>query len=281
MFEIILADDHSLWLLNVLKNVYCNIMNGLSMDKTSSFQIPEEHFHKLEKSSDPVDKEQLVHETKTLERVKKLELVTVLARRKMLPAGFELCMCDIVQEILREPQYYHLYFKYLKSLEANDVNLLQDIVSSFYSVLKSNSKQARNSESVKNFTGLAFSLIDFMMEYGYYTDAEKVMSGLMNFLSESHHLDIWMTKYQGFVKLMRLRNRNYDFTTASLAYHNAVEMTWQIKMMSFGKDILDEGELCNELSHMLLELGSINPAFSWSQSALKVCLEMCWFWENH
>lgn len=233
-------------------------------------QVPEEHFHKLEKSADLADKEQLEQETRTLEKIKKLELVTVLARRKMLPVGFELCMCDIAQEIFQEPQFYHLYFKYLKSLEANDVNLLQDIVSSFYSVLKSNNKVARNSESVKQFISIAFSLIDFMTEYGYYTDAEKVMSILMSFLSESHHLDIWMTKYEGYVKLMHLRNRNYNFIGASRAYQAAVEMTWQIKMMSFGQDILNEGEIYTELSHMLLELGSVNPAFSWTQSALRV-----------
>ncbi|XP_052776013.1 uncharacterized protein LOC128213938 isoform X2 [Mya arenaria] len=235
--------------------------------------IPEEHLHNLGKSEDPADREQMEQETKALKLIKKLEIVTVLARRKMLPTGFELCMCDIVQEIFREPQYYHLYFKYLKSLEANDVNLLQDIVTSFYSVLKSNSKQARNSDSVKHFTSLAFSLVDFMTEYGYYTDAEKVMSVLMQFLSESHHLDIWMTKYQGNVKLMHLRNRNYNFLSASQAHQYAVEMTWQIKLMSFGQDILNEGEIQNELSHMLLELGSINPAYSWSLTALKTVNE--------
>ncbi|KAL4236094.1 hypothetical protein ACF0H5_004480 [Mactra antiquata] len=235
----------------------------------TSKEVPEEHFRKLEKSTDSDDKEQLEQEKLVLERIKKLELVTVLARRKLLPVGFELCMCDIVQTIFQEPEHYHLYFKYLKSLEANDVNLLQDIVSSFYSVLKSNNKVARNSESVKQFTILAFYLIDFMTEYGYYTDAEKVMSVLMSFLSESHHLDIWMTKYRGYVKLMHLRNRNYDFYGASQAYQAAVEMTWQIKLMSFGMDIIDEGELHSELSHMMLELGSINPAFSWSQRALK------------
>lgn len=233
-------------------------------------QVPEEHFHKLEKSTDPVDKMQLEQERLALERIKKLELVTVLARRKLLPVGFELCMCDIVQTIFQEPQFYHFYFKYLKSLESNDVNLLQDIVSSFYSVLKSNHKVARNSDSVKQFTSLAFYLIGFMTEYGYYTDAEKVMSVLMSFLSESHHLDIWMTKYRGYIKLMHLRNRNYDFIGASEAYQAAVEMTWQIKMMSFGLDIIDEGELYTELSHMMLELGSINPAFSWTQKALRV-----------
>ncbi|XP_052277538.1 uncharacterized protein LOC127876389 isoform X2 [Dreissena polymorpha] len=239
----------------------------------SLLTVPQEHLHQLGRSSDPADREQLEHETRALERIKKLEIVTVLARRKMLPTGFELCMCDIVQEIFKEPQYYHLYFKYLKSLEANDVNLLQDIVTSFYSVLKSNTKQARNSESVKHFTSLAFQLIDFMTEYGYYTDAEKVMSVLMQFLSESHHLDIWMTKYRGYVKLMHLRNRNYNFLSASQAYQYAVEMTWQIKMMSFGQNIINEGELQNELSHMLLELGSINPAYSWAQSALKAIQE--------
>ncbi|XP_053395005.1 amyloid protein-binding protein 2-like isoform X3 [Mercenaria mercenaria] len=235
----------------------------------SLLTIPEEHFHKLEKSADPADKEQLEQESRALEKIKKLELVTVLSRRKMLPVGFELCMCDTVQDILQEPQFYHLYFKYLKSLESVDVNLLQDIVSSFYSVLKSNNKVARNADSVKQFTTLAFSLIDFMTEYGYYTDAEKVMSILMSFLRESHHLDIWMTKYHGYIKLMHLRNRNYNFMGASQAYQAAVEMTWQIKMMSFGQDILNEAEIYTELSHMLLELGSVNPAFAWSQNALK------------
>ena len=216
-------------------------------------------------------------ESKALDRIKKLELVTVLSRRKLLPVGFELCMCDTVQEILHEPEIYHLYFKYLKSLEAVEVNLLQDILNSFYSVLKSNTKAAKYSESVKQFTSLAFHLIDFMTEYGYFTDAEKVMSVLMAFLSESHHLDIWMTKYRGYIKLMHLRNQNYNFVGASQAYQCATEMTWQIKMMSFGQDILEEAELNNELSHMLLELGSINPSFSWTQSALKVSICKCWF----
>ena len=202
--------------------------------------------------------------------MKKLEIITVLARRKLLPVGFELCMCDVVQEIMQEPENYHCYFKYLKSLESMDVNLLQDVLNSFYSVLKSNTKAARNSESVKQFTLLAFHLIDFMTDYGYFTDAEKVMSILLTFLSESHHLDIWMTKYHGYIKLMHLRNRNYNFVGANQAFQCAVEMTWQIKMMSFGQDLLDESEINNELSHMLLELGSINPAFSWSQNALKV-----------
>ena len=202
--------------------------------------------------------------------MKKLEIVTVLARRKLLPVGFELCMCDVVQEIMQEAEYYHLYFKYLKALESLEVNLLQDILNSFYSVLKSNLKAARNSESVKQFTALAFHLVDFMTEYGYYTDAEQVMVVLMTYLSESHQLDIWMTKYHGYIKSMHLRNKNYRFSEANQAFQCAVEMTWQIRMMSFGQDLLDETEINNELSHMLLELGSINPAFSWSQNALKV-----------
>ncbi len=52
-------------------------------------------------------------------------------------------MCDVVQDILHEPEYYHLYFKYLKSLETAEVNLLQDILNSFYSVVRSNAKAAK------------------------------------------------------------------------------------------------------------------------------------------
>ena len=234
--------------------------------------MPEKHFQRLQKSSEQVDKDHLKQENRALELMKKLEIITVLARRKLLPIGFELCMCDVVQEIMQESENYHLYFKYLKSLESMGVNLLQDVLNSFYSVLKSNSKAARNSESVKQFTTLAFHLIDFLTDYGYFSDAENVMAVLLSFLSESHHLDIWMTKYRGFIKLMHLRNRNYRFTAANQAFQCAVEMTWQIKMMSFGQDLLDESEINNELSHMLLELGSINPAFSWSQNALKVIL---------
>ena len=204
--------------------------------------------------------------------MKKLEIVTVMARRKLLPAGFELCMCDVVQEIMQEPENYHLYFKYLKSLEGLNVNLLQDILNSYYSILKSNSEVARNSEGVKQFISLAFHLVDFMTDYGFFTDAEYVMVVLLTFLSKSHHLDTWMTKYRGYVKTMRLRNLNYNFTGADQAFQCAVEMTWQINMMSFGQDLLNESEIHTELSHMLLELGSINPAFAWSQSALKVIL---------
>ena len=202
--------------------------------------------------------------------MKKLEIVTVMARRKLLPAGFELCMCDVVQEIMQEPENYHLYFKYLKALEGLNVNLLQDILNSYYSILKSNSDVARNSEGVKQFISLAFHLVDFMTDYGFFTDAEYVMAVLLTFLSKSHHLDTWMTKYRGYVKAMHLRNLNYNFAGADQAFQCAVEMTWQINMMSFGKDLLNESEIHTELSHMLLELGSINPAFAWSQSALKV-----------
>lgn len=235
----------------------------------SLLTIPDEHLHKLERSTDEADKNQFDQETKVLGCMKRLELVTVLARRKLLPTGFELCMCDTVQEILLESKHYHLYFKYLKSLETVQVNILQDILNSFYSVLKSNTKTARNSQSIKQFTSLAFSLTDFMTEYGYYTDAEKVMSMLMQYFSESHHLDIWMTKYRGFIKLMHLHNCNYNFLLASQSFQWATEMTWQIKKMSFGQEIINNGEIHNELSHMLLELGSINPAYSWCQSALK------------
>jgi hypothetical protein len=67
--------------------------------------------------------------------LRKFELVTVMARRKLLPEGFELCMCDVVHEILYDKVNYHLYFKYLRNLELSDVNLNIDVVTSFGSIM--------------------------------------------------------------------------------------------------------------------------------------------------
>ncbi|KAL3868968.1 hypothetical protein ACJMK2_041713 [Sinanodonta woodiana] len=236
----------------------------------SLIQVPEEHLNRLQMSSSSVDQAQLQAETKALEKMRKLELIAVLARRKLLPSGFELCMCDIVEEILQEANMYHLYFKYFKLLLDSEVNLLQDILTSFYNLMISNSKIPRNQETVKQFTKLSFNFVDFLTEFSYFADAERIMTHLMAFLSESHHLDIWMLKYKGYIKLMHLRNRNYDFVKANTAYRFACELKWQIQLMSFGQDILNEAYILTELSTTLLEMGSINPAFAWSQKAMKV-----------
>ena len=205
-----------------------------------------------------------------LEKIKKLELIAVLARRKQLPHGFELCMCEIVHDILYDPENYHWYFKYLKQLELQEVNLLLDIVDSYASVMSNMDPSKGSSENTKQAIKLGFSLIDFLGDYGYFTQAELIMTVLLMVLNQSHNLDIWMAKYKGYVKLMHYRNLNYEFIKVHSAYYLATEMTWQIDLMSFGQDLIDKTEFNIEMSHLMLQLGSTNSSFGWVQKALRV-----------
>ncbi|KAK3089774.1 hypothetical protein FSP39_006404 [Pinctada imbricata] len=202
----------------------------------SLIQVPEEHIQRIAGGNTADDKSQLVQETLVLERVKKLELIAVLSRRKQLPQGFELCMCEAVQEILFDQDNYHFYFKYLRQLEVQEVNLLLDVVDSYASIMSNMDPSKGSSENTKQAIKLGFCLIDFLGDYGYYTQAELIMTVLLMVLNQSHNLDIWLAKYKGYVKLMHYRNLNYEFLKVHSAYHLANEMKWQIKMMSFGQN---------------------------------------------
>ncbi|KAJ8305717.1 hypothetical protein KUTeg_016262 [Tegillarca granosa] len=237
-----------------------------------NFQVPEDHFQALQDSGLPEDKTQLEQETQALEKIRKLELVAVMSRRKLLPEGFELCMCDIVHEILHNPDQYHLYFKYLKALQVAEVYLLVDVVKSFASVM-SNLDPSKGGDQTQQTVKIGFHLIDFLADYGYFKEAELIMTVLLKVLNRSHNIETWMSKYKGFVKLMKLRNMNYEFRKVQSAYNLAIEMTWQIKMMSFGQDIIDETELFTELSQLMFEYGSASSSQGWIQKALRMSKE--------
>ncbi|XP_069127253.1 LOW QUALITY PROTEIN: amyloid protein-binding protein 2-like [Argopecten irradians] len=234
----------------------------------SLLQVPEDHFQALQDSTLPDDKAQLALETKALEKIRKLELVAVLGRRKQLPQGFELCMCDVVHEILFDSENYHLYFKYFRNLQDSEVHLLSDIVDSYSSIMQA-MDPSKSSDDTKQAIKLGFHLIDFLAEFGYFKEAELIMAVLLVVLNQTDNMETWMTKYNGFVKLMRLRNMNYDFSGAYNAYMMATEMTWKINMMSFGQDLIPKAAIYNEICQMNLERGSINAAYSWAQRALK------------
>ncbi|CAG2217003.1 unnamed protein product [Mytilus edulis] len=234
----------------------------------SLIQVPEDHFKRLQESSALEDKEQLAAETKTLEKMRKLELVTVMARRKLLPEGFELCMCDVVHEVLFDKDNYHYYFKYLKNLELSDVNLMVDVVSSFASIMN-NMEPTKGGVNMEQAVKLGFNLIDFVAEYGYFTQAEVIMTVLLMVLNKSQNMDTWMAKYKGLVKLMHFRNMNYDFQGVQMAYNLSNELMWKIDMMSFGQDLVDKGEYFIELSTLMLEYGSANASFGYIQKAMK------------
>ena len=48
-------------------------------------------------STNPEDQLLMAREEIALKNLRKLEVISALARRKQLPSGFELCMCDAVQ----------------------------------------------------------------------------------------------------------------------------------------------------------------------------------------
>ncbi|XP_060082100.1 amyloid protein-binding protein 2-like [Ylistrum balloti] len=234
----------------------------------SLLQVPEGHFQALQESNHPDDKAQLALETKALEKIRKLELVAVLGRRKQLPQGFELCMCDVVHEILFDSENYHLFFKYFRNLQESEVHLLSDIVDSYSSVMQA-LDPSKSSDDTKQAIKLGYHLIDFLAEFGYFKEAELIMAVLLIVLNQTDNIETWMTKYKGFVKLMRLRNMNYNFSGTYTAYSMATEMMWKIDKMSFGKDLIPKAELYNEICQMMLERGSVNAAFGWAQKALK------------
>lgn len=204
------------------------------------------------------------------EKVRKLEIIAVLARRKQLPDGFELCMCEAVHDVLLDTKNHHMYFKYLRMLERSDVDLLIDIVQSFGSVLEGMDISRVGSDATQSAMKIGFALLDFLGKYGYFQQAEGIMTILLAVLNLSHNIDSWVTKYKGFIKLMHFRNLNYDFRKTQNAYGLVNEMEWQISMMSFGQDILDKTAFYVEMSTLMLEYGSANASFGWVQKAIKV-----------
>lgn len=226
-------------------------------------------FRELETSQDKYDKAQLEQEKLVLEKIRKLEIVAVLSRRKQLPEGFELCMCEAVHDVLFDTKNHHMYFKYLRTLERSDVDLMIDIVQSFGSVLEGMDFTRVGSDTTQSAIKLGFTLMDFLGKYGYFQQAEVIMTILLAVLKLSHSVDSWMTKYKGFVKLMHFRNMNYDFKKVQNAYGLVNEMEWQISMMSFGQDIIDKTPFYVEMSTLMLEYGSANSAYGWAQKAIK------------
>ncbi|KAK6179290.1 hypothetical protein SNE40_011684 [Patella caerulea] len=231
---------------------------------TSKIIMPEELLSKLEKSSSFEDKEQLNYEKKILAKLQNVEMITVLKKQDKLPAGFELCMCEAMVEILGEPQFYYSYVKYSKSVES----LTRDLIESYSTVLKTiNSSQ--NKEATDQTIIHGFQLCDFFLELSFFHEAEKVISLLADFLTVDSNIDTWMARYKAYVKLTEVRNRNYNFQGAEQAYFWSVQMTWPIQLMSFGKDLIEEGGLLVQMSHYLLEQGSLTSGYGWAKRALQ------------
>ncbi|XP_041359088.1 amyloid protein-binding protein 2-like [Gigantopelta aegis] len=237
--------------------------------------LPESHRELLKQSKYPEDDEQLQDEKRVLQKMKKLEFVAALVRQKQLPNGFELCMCEMLHDILSKPNTYHLYFKYFTILRKAEVDLVKEITDSFQSLVDT-VKIAKNLDMLDQIVNTGFQLIDFLTEYEHFSEAEYIAHILLDFLNSNPNIETWVAKYRCCVKLMHLRNRNYNLTGAADAYFCAIQMTWTISQMSFGQNIVKESELYGELSHMLLEQGAITSAFGWANRALLEVQDTNW-----
>ena len=56
----------------------------------------------------------LAVEQEVLERARAVEVVFALNRRNKLPEGVELCFSQAVEDMLRQPEHFHLYHKYFQ-----------------------------------------------------------------------------------------------------------------------------------------------------------------------
>ncbi|CAH1775459.1 unnamed protein product [Owenia fusiformis] len=234
----------------------------------SLIEIPEEHFKQLEKGSNG-DKHQLENEYQVLKKVQNLEIVFALERRNQLPEGFSICMCSAVEDILNDTKNFHLYVKYFNHFKSRAyMDILKEISTEFCQFVQQ-LPSAEEEETRNHISEMAFNLVDLLTEYGYYNTCESVITSLIEFLASNPNIETWMVTYHAYMHLMSIRNRNFEFTMAEHALNVVQRYVTQIELMSFGQDLLDQGEEFLETSVLLREQGSVNPAFNWANKAMQ------------
>ncbi|KAH9509736.1 hypothetical protein Btru_044378 [Bulinus truncatus] len=234
----------------------------------SHLEIPPTHLEKLMSSSNPQDQQLIEMEKSALENLKKVELITVLAQGKQLPLGFEISLCDAVQDILNNSQLFHLYMKYIRTLESADILLIKSLQASYFSVIQL-LDTASNSDIVNQVTQVGLKLSHFFLVINKYSEADSILVSVINFLKQNTSLNFWVSRYQAYVRLMQARNLSFQLDQAQVAYFDAVQMQYQIDMVSFSQTIVHEGSMHAETSQMLLEYGSIVSSLGWARKSLR------------
>uniref|UniRef100_A0A0B7A282 CARD domain-containing protein n=1 Tax=Arion vulgaris TaxID=1028688 RepID=A0A0B7A282_9EUPU len=234
----------------------------------SLLDIPDSHRQRLLNSENSEAQEILANEEMALNKLRQVEVIAALARHKHLPSGFELCLCDAVQDILNHPELYHLCLKHFMSLEAADVMLIKEICSSYEGLLQTVDCHSV-SEIVNKVTQTGLKLASMLTATNKFSDAGSILINTIQFLKQSTDLKYFIPRYQAYIKLMHTWNLACQPDMAESAYFEAVQMQYQITMMSFGQNMINDAELHAETSCMMLEHGSISSAFGWSRRALK------------
>ena len=159
----------------------------------SLIDLPRSLRQSLEEAGTPEAIEQLRQEQTALQYLRRLEVISALARRRQLPSGFELCMCDTMQELLSQPQLYHLYLKYIRSLQEADVNILKDISMSYASVLDMLTADL-SSGLHRQVVGTGFRFVDLLLALEMWFMAEEVLLNIINFLKANFAIENWVSQ---------------------------------------------------------------------------------------
>ena len=237
---------------------------------SSLLKEPVEHFEQLKESTDAEDKDQMQQEEEALKRVHNMEIVFALDKQEKLPEGFEICMSSAAEQLLADSSLYHLYFKYFEQLKLDYfIDIPKHLSASFVNLVKVLG-DAGDDEIRDNIVKLGFGLFDLLNQYGMYDNSETVMMAVVIYLSSTADINAWLATYDAFVKLMSIRNKNMNFSDSHAVYNAALQVTYKIELMSFGKDILSKCKLHTELSILMREQGSIGPSYMWAQKSLKV-----------
>lgn len=233
----------------------------------SLIDLPSELKQLLEDIGTPEAIEQLKMEQTALHYLRRLEVLFVLARRRQLPTGFELCMCDTVQELLSHPDLFHLYLKHLNTLQESDVNITKDIAHSYAAVLEMLVSDPYSGLR-QQVDDVGFRFVDMLLALDMWSLAEEVIQSIINFLMANPALENLIDEYKAHKKMMAVRNQACNFKGAQHSYFCAAQLTYQIQMVSFGRRVIFEGRLHQELSATMLEFGSIHSAHGWSRKSL-------------
>ena len=123
----------------------------------------------------------LALEKEVLTKAQNVEVVYALDRRKKLPQGMELCFSHAVEEMLKDRNAYHLYFKYFQVLSSRyNLNILLELTGSFVNFV-SKLDDASDAEIRKQVVSIGFSLFDFVCQAGMFVRAEGIILEVMRF----------------------------------------------------------------------------------------------------
>ena len=231
---------------------------------SSLIEIPTEHFQELDESQNAEDQALLEKELEVLEVMKRLEIAYALDLRDELNG--EIVLTEAVESLLTDESIYHLYLKYFNCFKQQyRMHIMKDISISYCKFMSQH-----QGVMAWPLVRIGFHLAEFLITYGQYSEVDAVLMVLISHLAQNPELDNWMCIYDCLVKIMQINNTNVNFQRADWANTGIEEMVRKIKLMSFGQDILDESGHWIEMSRLMQERGSIKPAFSLAQKALRV-----------